>query len=64
MKRTFAADVLACSRCGGEMRLVATIIDPAVAERILRHVGLWQRGPPRGRVVVAASTGREPAYLN
>jgi hypothetical protein len=64
MKRTFALDVLVCPRCGGEMRLVATIIDPAVAERILRHVGLWQRGPPRGRVVVAAATGREQASVN
>jgi len=34
------------------MRLVAVIKDPAVCEKILRHLGLWQRGPPRSRQVV------------
>jgi len=28
------------------MRLVAVVQDPAVCEKILRHLGLWQRGPP------------------
>ena len=34
------------------MRLVAVAKDPAVCEKILRHLGLWQRGPPRSRHVV------------
>jgi hypothetical protein len=46
------------------MRLIAVIQDPAVAERILRHMGLWQRGPPRGRHVVVESVDREPLYLD
>jgi hypothetical protein len=45
MKRVFAEDVLRCRRCGGELRLVAVIQDPAVGERILTHLRLWQRGP-------------------
>jgi len=40
MRRTFAADVLACPRCGGRMVLLATIEDPAVIARILTHLGL------------------------
>jgi hypothetical protein len=28
------------------MRLIAVVQEPAVCERILKHVGLWQRGPP------------------
>jgi len=52
MKRVFAQDVLVCSRCGGDMRLIAVITEPAVCERILLHVRLWQRGPPRERCVV------------
>jgi hypothetical protein len=40
MRRTFAADVLACARCGGRMVLLATIEDPAVIARILTHLGL------------------------
>ena len=59
MQRAFAQDVLVCPRCGGAMRLVALILDHAVAERILRHLGLWQRGPPRGRGVVTDPAGRE-----
>ncbi len=37
------------------MRLIALIRDHAIAEKILRHVGLWSRGPPvGGRTAIAA----------
>ena len=65
-RRVWREDVLVCSRCGGEMRLVAVIEAPAVIEKILRHLGLWQRGPPRGpprsRLVVEPSD-HEPSYI-
>jgi hypothetical protein len=41
MRRAFEIDVLACSRCGGRMRLIATVEDPAIIRRILAHLGLW-----------------------
>jgi Putative transposase len=40
MRRAFEIDVLACRRCGGRLRLIALIEAPAVARRILRHLGL------------------------
>ena len=40
MRHTFAVDVLACPRCGGRMRVVATIEDPVVIRKILTHLGL------------------------
>jgi hypothetical protein len=40
LRRVFAIDVLACSQCGGRLRFIATIEDPVVVQRILRHVGL------------------------
>jgi uncharacterized protein YbaR (Trm112 family) len=40
MRRAFGFDVLACPRCGGRMRLVATIEQREVIERILGHLGL------------------------
>ena len=46
------------------MRLSAVIEDPAGIEQILRHLGLWQRGPPRQRHVVIAPTAHEPLYLD
>ena len=56
MQRAYAQDVLHCPRCGGEMRLVGVVQDPAVCEKILRHLGQWQRGPPRvSRVVVESA---------
>ena len=36
----FALDVLACPRCGGRLRIIATIQDPAIVRAILAHLGL------------------------
>ena len=49
LKRVFSVDVFTCPRCAGPMRLIAVIEDAAVAEKILAHVGLPTRAPPRGR---------------
>jgi hypothetical protein len=38
MRHTFGVDVLACARCGGRMRMVATIQDPVVIRKILTHL--------------------------
>jgi len=40
LRRVFEFDVLACTDCGGRLRLVATIENPSVAARILEHLGL------------------------
>ena len=40
MRRAFGSDVLACPQCGGRMVVLATIEDPTVIRRILRHLGL------------------------
>ena len=45
LERTFAIDVLACPDCGGRLRLLATIADRAVIEKILRHLGLPVHAP-------------------
>ena len=39
MRRGFGFDVLSCPRCAGRLRLVALIIQAAVIDRILRHLG-------------------------
>ena len=36
----FDLDVLACPRCGGRLRVIATVQDPAVVRAILAHLGL------------------------
>jgi hypothetical protein len=46
MRLTFGLDVLACPRCGGRLKHVATILDARVARRILERVGKPARAPP------------------
>lgn len=46
LRRIFAIDALVCERCGGTMRILAIIDNPAVAETIARHLGL-SRAPAR-----------------
>ena len=39
LKRVFAIDIEVCRRCGGKLRVIASIEAPAVIERILEHLG-------------------------
>ncbi len=47
LKRVFEIDMASCSPCGGPVRLIATIADPAVMAKILAHLGLPTKAPPR-----------------
>jgi hypothetical protein len=49
MRRTWGIDVLECPRCGDRMTVIAVIEDERTARRILDHLGLPSRAPPRGR---------------
>ncbi len=46
MKGVFEVDVLACSRCGGRMRILAGIDSPDAIHKILICLGLPTRAPP------------------
>ena len=46
--RAFAIHVLACPRCGGRLRLIATPHDPAVIRKILARGGISPSGPSPG----------------
>jgi len=47
LKRVFDIDLERCPRCGAEFRIIAAIEEPAVIVRILTHLGLPARAPPR-----------------
>jgi hypothetical protein len=47
LKRVFQIDMTTCSSCGGPLTLLAAIEDPAVIVKILAHLGLPTRAPPR-----------------
>ena len=52
LKRVFAIEIEKCEKCGGPVRVIASIEDPDVIEKILKHLGLDQasqqqiRSPP------------------
>ena len=46
LKRVFDIDIERCA-CGGKLKLVAVIEEPAVIEKILTHLGLAAQPPPR-----------------
>ncbi len=48
MHRALGIDVLACGHCGGHLRLIATLHDPAVIRTILAHLARSYSGPSPG----------------
>ena len=47
LKRVFEIDLEHCPNCGGKLEIIAAIVDAPVIERILNHLGLQARAPPR-----------------
>ncbi len=47
LKRVFAIDITTCPQCFGTLTILAAIEDPAVISKILSHLGLPTRAPPR-----------------
>ena len=43
LKRVFEIDITLCPRCGGKLRVIADITEPAVISKILNHIA---RAPP------------------
>ena len=46
-KRVFDHDLEHCPNCGGELKIIAAILQQPVIEKILTHLGLQARAPPR-----------------
>ena len=38
LKRVFQIDIERCERCGGAVKIIASIEDPVVIEKILAHL--------------------------
>ena len=47
LKRVFELDMEHCQSCGGELKIIAAILEQPVTEQILTHLGLQARAPPR-----------------
>ena len=59
MQRAFEIDVLACPRCGGRLRLIATVEDPRAIREVLDALAFSteavDRAPPSHPSVDATS---------
>ena len=50
LKRVFDIDMQHCPNCGGgELKIIAAILERPVIEKILGHLGLDPQPPPKGR---------------
>jgi hypothetical protein len=56
LKRVFAIDIETCPDCGGQLRVIASVEEPALIRKILAHVqareeraGLVARAPPENQ---------------
>jgi hypothetical protein len=47
LKRVFDIDIEQCPHCGGPLTIIAAILDPTVIAKVLTHLGLSARAPPR-----------------
>ena len=47
LKRVFDMDIEYCPNCGGRLKMIAAIVDPAVIVKILAHLHLPARAAPR-----------------
>ena len=60
MRSAFEIDVLACPRCGGRLRLIATVEDPREIREVLSALALsaapMDRAPPPSTSVDADLT--------
>jgi hypothetical protein len=47
LKRVFNIDIETCPHCQGKLKIIAAIEDPPTIVKILKHLGLPARAPPR-----------------
>jgi hypothetical protein len=57
LSRVFRIDVTRCEYCGGPVRIIASLTDPGVLDRILAARGGAElhgpaRGPPQGELAL------------
>jgi hypothetical protein len=55
VRRVYEVDPLVCPKCGGEMRIIRVILDPAVITTILEHLRKKTQTGPRAPPRAAAS---------
>jgi len=47
LKRVFDIDIEHCPHCGGELKIIVALEEPTMIAKILAHLGMPARAPPR-----------------
>ena len=63
LKRVFDIDLEHCPQCGGDLKIIAAIEEPAVIVRILTHLGL-PAGAPQGGLSFSLWRGGVPVQTH
>ncbi len=67
LKRVFEIDMEHSPNCGGELKIIAAILEQPVIKRILTHLSLQARAPPRaparGRALQAAPRWQSRRFM-
>ena len=75
LKRVFGVEIESCTRCGGELKIIASIEEPQLIAKILSHLEraapeqyqselpLGARGPP-GAVQPAVNSRMSPDFID
>lgn len=65
LKRVFRNDIVTCARCGGRLRIIASIEEPQVIAKILAQLErIASQSPPTECSLGARATGAVQAALN
>ena len=58
LKRVFAIEIEKCEKCGGSVRIIASIEDPDVIQKILKHLALDRLVDPQNRSPLTQPTNK------
>jgi hypothetical protein len=55
VRKVYEVNPLVCPKCGGEMRIISVILDPAVITTILEHIRRKRQADSRAPPTAVAS---------
>ncbi|MBC8421353.1 MAG: transposase [Actinobacteria bacterium] len=62
IQKVYEVDPLTCSRCGGQMRIIAFIEDYKIVKKILDYLGIYEFGKKRAPPKIDTSPGEFDEY--
>jgi ribosomal protein S27E len=63
LKRVFGIDIAVCARCGGKLKVIASIEEPQVIAKILAHLQKTAPGQPQTELPLGARAPPQQAML-